>query len=295
LSRVSNGKPKGAWLTGARVRRAVVGRWVAELRARAQPPSAGAVEGELAPLVAELGRLFAVRDQEAPAIFAELARDLGRRRFERGVPLRDALRELGALERVLIDCAAAERVAAAPLIAETVGEAMAAVAVEHTRAARAAEASAHQPATLAALLAQLREGVLVADRDGVVTLAGGALGRLLHADTAGWEGRPVAELSARLGARVRGLDGQPFEPSILRALSSGRPVPPELVTVDHEGELRTCETAAFPIERDGALCGAVQLFRDRTSVLRQRAALARADRELATLRARLVRGGAREI
>jgi CheY-like chemotaxis protein len=110
------------------------------------------------------------------------------------------------------------------------------------------------PPPLQAGLAQLDEGVVMLDADGVVTLSAGRA--------------PAGHDPA------------------LRALSTGRPVAPSLMR-DHDQ--RVIETRAFPLLDEGRVCGAVQLSRDRSELARHQSALERADRELTALQVRLAR------
>jgi CheY-like chemotaxis protein/signal transduction histidine kinase len=223
-------------------------RWQRELRALGATLDARALERWVDELV------------RAPEAFGEKARAFGRERWAAGVSLADCARELAALA-----------VCVEPALLPSVLEGMAQAAAAHARATRGAESAVLQPAPLEALLAPLEEALVVLDREGAVTLAGGALERLCEVEPHQLVGRRGIEVGRAAQAAVR-------------ARSTGSVVAPTLQRLADE---RTIEIAAEPLVGGGA----VQTVRDRTERVEQRDALERADRELAALHARLLRGG----
>jgi CheY-like chemotaxis protein len=159
----------------------------------------------------------------------------------------------------------------AQLLGGAVGEAMLRVTRDYARAAESAEARVRLASVMRAL-ERLTEVVIVLDRRGLTAMVAGPTTRLL--------GRAPDELV-----------GEPGRGPALQALRSGREVPPERVRVRNvkSGDERTCESRAYPLREHDQVIGAVEVVRDITVELLHDEELRRADRELTTLHARLLR------
>ncbi len=114
-------------------------RWRRELKLAALTPPD--FDGELAPLIDELGRIIAGgsgRD-EAALVFAEALAGRGARRYQQGARLRDAEREVALFEVALVRVWAAEHGDLPPDVAlmlnAVVGEAVVRVARDYARTA----------------------------------------------------------------------------------------------------------------------------------------------------------------
>jgi PAS domain S-box-containing protein len=141
---------------------------------------------------------------------------------------------------------------------------------EHEQAARRHAEAARQrveelAAERAAILAQIAEGVVVADATGVITFANESA-RRLH----GGVDLTGASLGAAGGVRLLTLDGQPHPPEELplaRALQLGAPViDAQWRVVRPDGSEVVAQGSATPVRADdGAILGAVLVMRDVTA------------------------------
>jgi CheY-like chemotaxis protein len=258
-----------AFLEGKRA--AVLKKWERALHGQGRALRGGEFERELAPLVDELAEALRTRGSDAPAVWGAIVGELGARRAEAGWSVRDASRVVAALGATVLDTLRRPLpLASSRLLARCFGEALARLASEHARASGADQVGLRDP-SLRAAFDRLAEAVVLFDRDVQPVLSNEAVERIF--------GRPARELrDPLLGRAAR------------EVLRTDKAVPPQdhLVRNARSDAEHTVRVEATPLP-DAA--GVVVLAHDVTELRRLQHELDRADHEVQSLHARLLRLG----
>lgn len=244
-------------------------------------------------LVYELARLLRERGAEALRLWPESVRAHGARRFDDRYDAGDLVRELTALELVLLEVYAKRRGRLEPQVAEAVatlvGEASASTLSSFTRLLRTEEVRLREAAVMESVLHHVDVGILVAESDGTISFATAPVERLIGVPARSLVGalaqqRLGSVLSLRNAMRP---DGTPFKLAdlpLLRALKEQVPVRCEAVRLSRpDGSERVVEMSATPLfdeAAEGELVGAIQTFVDRTESDSYSRELSQAYREL---------------
>ena len=289
-----------AELVGAekdRIARLWAKRLVADSHVEA--PSAS-IREPLSAMVYELARLLKERGEDAIRLWPEAVRAHGHRRFSDRYEASDLVREMEALQEVLLFVYARRRGGVDPdvaeLIAELVGEGTAAAVASFTRVLRTEEVRFREAALMESVLHHVDVGILVAEEDGTITFGTPPIERLLGVPVRTLRGAAQERLAAVLRLRgARHLDGAPFraaELPLLRALREKAPVRGvSCVLRRPDGAELTLEMNAVPLFDDsggGELVGAIQTFADRTESASKTRELSRAYRDLSEVRGQLL-------
>jgi PAS domain S-box-containing protein len=114
---------------------------------------------------------------------------------------------------------------------------------------------------LETVISNIKEGVMVADKDGRIVLASEGAARIFGTTREALATR-VEEFERRF--RPRSLEGEPRRPAIVEALQ-GRETPPhERVVTDEDGREHVLIVSAAPVAENGSMTGAVVVFVDVT-------------------------------
>jgi len=296
-----------AELVGAEKDR-IVRLWAKRLVADSQVEATSAsIREPLGRMVYELARLLKERGEDALRLWPEAVRSHGHRRFSDRYDAGDLVREMNALQHVLLFVYARRHGQLEPevaeLIAELVGEGTAAAAAAFTRVLRTEEVRFREAAMMESVLHHVDMGVLVAEEDGTISFATAPVERLLGVPVRTLRGSPAQERLAAV-LRLRGAqhpDGTPFRASelpLLRAVRERAPVRGVTCVLHRpDGSELTVEMAAVPLYDDGAaedgtgegeLVGAIQTLVDRTESASRTRELSRAYRDLSEVQGNLL-------
>jgi CheY-like chemotaxis protein/signal transduction histidine kinase len=285
----------------------IVRLWAKRLVADSQvEASSAAIREPLARMVYELARLLKERGEDALRLWPEAVRGHGHRRFSDRYDAGDLVREMSALQHVLLFVYArrggALDLEVAALIADLVGGATASSLAAFTRVLRTEEVRFREAALMESILHHVDVGILVAEEDGTISYASAPVERLLGVPARTLRGSPAQErLTAVL--RLRGAthpDGSPFrvaELPLLRAVRERAPVRGVTCVLHRpDGAELTVEMTAVPLYDDagaaeggeGELVGAIQTLVDRTESATQTRELSRAYRDLSEVQGNLL-------
>ncbi|HEY8209327.1 MAG TPA: response regulator [Myxococcaceae bacterium] len=292
-----------AELVGAEKDR-IVRLWAKRLVAGSQVevPSAS-IREPLARMVYELARLLRERGEDVLRLWPEAVRGHGHRRFSDRYDAGDLVREMNALQQVLLFVYARRSGSIDPevaeLIAELVGEGTASSVAAFTRVLRTEEVRFREAALMESILHHVDVGILVAEEDGTISYASAPVERLLDVPARTLRGSPAQERLAAV-LRLRGAvhpDGAPFRVSelpLLRAVREKAPVRGVTCVLRRpDGSELTVEMTAVPLFDDtgpgqGDLVGAIQTLVDRTQSATQTRELSRAYRDLSEVQGNLL-------
>jgi len=250
------------------------------------------VREPLRKLVYELARLLKERGEEALRLWPEVVRAHGPRRYQDRYEASDLVRELYALQQVLLFVchrrAGALDLEVAELISALVGEGAAAAAAAFSRVLRTEEVRFREAALMESVLHHVDVGILLAEEDGTITFGTPPVERFLGVPERSLRGSLAQErLAAVLRLRnCRHPDGEPFraaELPLLRALREKAPVRGVTATLQRpDGGQLAVEMTGIPLfdEPSGELVGAIQTFVDRTESASKTRELSRAYRDL---------------
>ncbi|HVE86921.1 MAG TPA: response regulator [Myxococcales bacterium] len=281
----------------------IVRLWAKRLVADSQVDAPGAsIREPLARMVYELARLLKERGEDVLRLWPEAVRAHGPRRFTDRYDAGDLVREMAALQQVLLLVCARRQGEIAPevaeLIAELVGEATASSVAAFTRVLRTEEVRFREAALMESVLHHVDVGIVVAEDDGTITFATPPVEQMLGVPVRTLRGSVAQQrLAAVLRLRnARHQDGTPFRVSELPLLRAARErVPVRGVTCVLErpdGVELTVEMAAVPLFEDshigGELVGAIQTFVDRTESASKTRELSRAYRDLSEVQGNLL-------
>jgi two-component system, cell cycle sensor histidine kinase and response regulator CckA len=283
----------------------IVRLWAKRLVAGTQVEATSAsIREPLGRMVYELARLLKERGEDALRLWPEAVRSHGHRRFSDRYEAGDLVREMNALQHVLLfvyarRCGELDP-EVAELIAELVGEGAAAAVAAFTRVLRTEEVRFREAALMESVLHHVEMGVLVAEEDGTISFATAPVERLLGVPVHTLRGATAHERLAAV-LRLRGAqhpDGAPFRVSelpLLRAIREKAPVRGVTCVLHRpDGTEATVEMAAVPLFDDasagegGELVGAIQTLVDRTESATQTRELSRAYRDLSEVQGNLL-------
>jgi two-component system, cell cycle sensor histidine kinase and response regulator CckA len=283
----------------------IVRLWAKRLVAGSQVEATSAsIREPLGRMVYELARLLKERGEDALRLWPEAVRSHGHQRFADRYDAGDLVREMSALQHVLLFVYARRRgeldLEVAELIAELVGEGTAAAAAAFTRVLRTEEVRFREAALMESVLHHVEMGVLVAEEDGTISFATAPVEGLLGVPVRTLRGSPAQERLAAV-LRLRGAqhpDGTPFRASelpLLRAVRERAPVRGVTCVLHRpDGSEITVEMAAVPLFDDavpgggGELVGAIQTLVDRTESASKTRELSRAYRDLSEVQGNLL-------
>ncbi|MHB8875353.1 MAG: PAS domain-containing protein, partial [Myxococcaceae bacterium] len=264
--------------------------------------SSAEVRAPLEKNVRELGRLLRDRGAEGVGLWAEGIRAHGTRRYDQRFEAADLAREFKALGQVLLRVYAKRHGTVDPvvaeLVAELVGEASASVVESFTRVLRTEEVRFREAAVMETILQHVDVGILFVERDGTVSYATPAVGRLtglpVRTLLGGRSKQSLEALLSQLDARH--LDGSRFRAADMpfsRALRLGGVLHGEWMVLHHhpDGAEVVVEMSAVPLWEDGpgsGVAGAIQTMVDRTESAHKAHELTRAYEELKHLQGRLM-------
>jgi len=285
----------------------IVRLWAKRLVADSQLEATSAsIREPLGRMVYELARLLRERGEDALRLWPEAVRSHGNRRFSDRYDAGDLVREMNALQHVLLFVYARRHGGVdgevAELIAELVGEGTAAAVAAFTRVLRTEEVRFREAALMESVLHHVDMGVLVAEEDGTISFATAPVERLLGVPVRTLRGSLAQERMAAV-LRLRGAhhpDGAPFRVSelpLLRAVRERAPVRGVTCVLHRpDGSELTVEMAAVPLYDDsgpeegghGELVGAIQTMVDRTEAVSKTRELSRAYRDLSEVQGNLL-------
>lgn len=256
----------------------------------------------LARLVEELDRLLRERREDAVRLWPEVVRGHGARRYDQRFEAEDLAREFKALQEVLLRVYARRHGGiveeeVAELIAELVGEALAATEASYVRVVRTEEVRFREAAVMESVLHQVDVGIMVAELDGTLSYATPPVSRLIgipvRSLVGGKAGQILPPILNQLRARHPG--GAPFrvvDLPLMRALKEKLPVRAVQMTIERaDGKQLLLELSATPLWEEGAegeIVGVIQTMADRTETAQKTQELMGAYEELRRLQGRLL-------
>jgi two-component system, cell cycle sensor histidine kinase and response regulator CckA len=257
------------------------------------------VRRPLGELVSELGRLLTDRGEDAVRLWPEILRAHSVARYERRFGADDLSRELKALHLVLLRVYVRRRGKLEPevadLLADLIGEAIAAAEAAFARVLRTEEVRLRETAVMESLLQHIDVGILLAEEDGRVSYATPPVSRVMGLPARLFVGAtPEALRAILLQLNARHMTGEPFRSSDLpfvRALKEKREVHRVGMIIERsDGREVILEMTALPVydETGTKLLGAVQTMVDRTETTQKARELSRAYEELRRLQGRLL-------
>ncbi len=255
----------------------------------------------LARHLAELSRLLRDRGEEAVRLWPESVRSHGIQRYDQRFDADDLAREFKALQQVLLHVYGKRHGLIEPelaeLVAELIGEAVAAVQASYARVLRTEEVRFKEAAVMESVLFNVNVGIVLAELDGSLSYATPAVARLTGVPVRALVGPPgTSSLGATLGQlNARHLDGRPYRASELpftRALKERSAVTGSMaINRLVGGEEAIIEMNATPIWEEGPegeLVGVIQTMTDRTETAQKSRELSNAYDELRRLQGRLL-------
>ncbi len=282
----------------------IVRLWAKRLGKEVRDPEVhdAGLRGPLEQHVRELGRLLLERGAEGVALWAEGVRPHGPRRYDQRFEAQDLVREWKALGQVLLAVYTRRHGQLEPevadLVAELVGEALAATSESWMRVVRTEEVRFREAAVMETILQHVDVGILLAGRDGALSYATPAVARLT--------GLPVRALVTGRGARsldgvlaqldARHLDGSPYRAAdfpLARVLRLGGALHGEWMVIRRQpaGEEVVLEMDAVPLWEDGpgsTVAGALLTLVDRTDSAQRSRQLSEAYEQLRRVQERLL-------
>ncbi|WP_043406936.1 response regulator [Archangium violaceum] len=251
-------------------------------------------------LIDELVRLLRDRGRDALALWPEVVRSHGARRYNQRFEVEDLAREFKSLEEVLLYVYARRNEGVlepevATFIVELVGEAHASAQASFARVLRTEEVRFREAAVMESVLHHVEVGILLAEVDGTVSFATPPVSRLIGVPMRAVVGsRSQSPLSVVLSqVNARQPNGESFKVAdmpFMRALKERGPVRGVMMVVERPGGGEaTLEMSATPIwEEEGELAGVIQTFTDRTEAATKTKALMSANDAVRRLQGRLL-------
>ncbi|MGQ0506442.1 MAG: hybrid sensor histidine kinase/response regulator, partial [Myxococcaceae bacterium] len=184
--------------------------------------------------ISELIRLLKARGEESLRLWPESVRAHGALRYSQRFDADDLVREYRILHVLLLRLYARRNEGAVPIeicevVAELIGEAIAAVEASYARALRTEEVRFREAGVMESILHNVEVGILLGELDGSISYATPAVARLLgvpvRALIGGGSTHALAMVLAQVNARHQ--DGKPFRAAdlpFLRALRESRAV-----------------------------------------------------------------------
>ncbi|AKJ07291.1 histidine kinase/DNA gyrase B/HSP90-like ATPase [Archangium gephyra] len=251
-------------------------------------------------LIDELVRLLRDRGRDALALWPEVVRSHGARRYNQRFEVEDLAREFKSLEEVLLYVYARRNDGVlepevATFIVELVGEAHASAQASFARVLRTEEVRFREAAVMESVLHHVEVGILLAEVDGTVSFATPPVSRLIGVPMRAVVGsRSQSPLSVVLSqVSARQANGESFKVTdmpFMRALKERGPVRGVMMVVERPGGGEaTLEMSATPVwEEEGELAGVIQTFTDRTEAATKTKALMSANDAVRRLQGRLL-------
>ncbi|HYO71497.1 MAG TPA: response regulator, partial [Archangium sp.] len=251
-------------------------------------------------LIDELVRLLRDRGTDALALWPEVVRSHGARRYNQRFEVEDLAREFKSLEEVLLYVYARRNDGVlepevATFIVELVGEAHASAQASFARVLRTEEVRFREAAVMESVLHHVEVGILLAEVDGTVSFATPPVSRLIGVPMRAVVGSrsqsPLAGVLSQVSARQpHGESFKVTDMPFMRALKERGPVRGVMMVVERPGGGEaTLELSATPIwEEEGELAGVIQTFTDRTEAATKTKALMSANDAVRRLQGRLL-------